>query len=243
MSYCPPCNAALPPKKSTAWDAVGCKNCCGTVFSTSKLDAIAALLRAAPQFPGVWLLLFHVTVTVSYRLCKLLASRLHLIQPDDSEAPAILTNGYQYARFPVLAWTATGAVVGMSLSGAAFAGIGICGMSLSAAAFAVLGYVRLQGWRQWLRDATGEGHRVLEKKIVDQVLSTADNGQPWRILDFGAGTGSTTKHVLLHHRVASVDAIDIKATPPHVKAYDGETIPFPPDSFDLAIAMCEWRRV
>ena len=99
MSYCPPCNAALPPKKSTAWDAVGCKNCCGTVFSTSKLDAIAALLRAAPQFPGVWLLLFHVTVTVSYRLCKLLASRLHLIQPDDSsQGSCILTNGYQYAR-------------------------------------------------------------------------------------------------------------------------------------------------
>ena len=81
---------------------------------------------------------------------------------------------------------------------------------------------------------------MLEKKIVDKVLSTVDNGQPWRILDFGAGTGSTgtgstTKHVLLHHHVASVDAIDIKATPPHVKAYDGETIPFPPDSFDLAI--------
>jgi len=103
--------------------------------------------------------------------------------------------------------------------------------------------VRLQGWRQWLRDATGEGHRVLEKKIVDQVLSTADNGQPWRILDFGAGTGSTTKHILSQHHVASIDAIDIKATPPHVKAYDGDRIPFPPDSFDLAIAMYVFHHI
>lgn len=65
-----------------------------------------------------------------------------------------------------------------------------------------------------------------------------------RVLDFGAGKGLATAHLLRRtSAVSRVDAIDLASHPPHVKAYDGSTIPFEPGTFDFATAFYVFHHV
>lgn len=186
--HCPPCRLPgeeppLPTREpSPAWVRGGCIHCRGTPFSTSKADAAWALLRSAPQWPGVVLLIFHIALMIAYRACKLIGTRLKLLAPEPSEGPpAFLTVGYVYPILPLIAWAAAGAVGGLRLATAAAASFGIEGGPAAApppvtaaslvvaACGAAFGVHLLRGWRLWVYDATAEGYRVREKAILDKV--------------------------------------------------------------------------
>ena len=121
--------------------------------------------------------------------------------------------------------------------------------------------IRLDCWRLFVADFLREVHRIIEMDILNQVLaeccqekisnnssstlkmrrsgSVSKDDDRLHVLDFGGGKGKTTEHMLekCKDTVAKVNAIDIEAHPPHVVEYDGATIPFPSNSFDLSVAM------
>ena len=118
-----------------------------------------------------------------------------------------------------------------------------------------LALLRLDCWRLFVSDFLREVWRIKELNILNEVLESCcehkkqkneeGNSNRLRVLNFGGGKGKTTEHMLKHctKHVEKVDAIDIEAFPPHVKKYDGQTIPFPPSSFDIAVAMYVFHHI
>jgi len=132
--------------------------------------------------------------------------------------------------------------------------------------------VRLDCWRLFVADFLREVWRLKEFAIIDQVMAeccsekrkqldqnaaqgngtlrerknkTSDRDHRLQVLDFGGGKGKTTEHMLDHctASVQNVEAIDIEEYSPHVKKYDGEIIPYPPHSFDIAVAMYVFHHI
>lgn len=58
-----------------------------------------------------------------------------------------------------------------------------------------------------------------------------------RVLDFGSGAGYLTKFISerIGAHVQDIDVIDISRTNRHPKIYNGNSIPFPNNSFDISV--------
>jgi SAM-dependent methyltransferase len=174
------------------------------------------------------------------RICNVVWSKVTGTAIDRESLPPVLQPGYRYPIFPVLVWAASGAfgaVKALEWFMGAMPSWPACGAAAAlGTCFAVQ---RLLGWRAWLRDLMAEGHRLVEMELlsatIDRYVGVPVGEQ--RLLDLGAGSGTATRHILNQHKVQSIRAIDLDACPPHVEKYDGKTIPFPDDSFDLCIAL------
>ena len=109
-----------------------------------------------------------------------------------------------------------------------------------------LGLKRLAGWRQFVGDFLREVHRLEEMKILDDIvqkISQDEGGRKLKVLDFGGGKGKTAAHMKQDPCVDTVESIDIEAHAPHVKKYDGRTIPFPDASFDLSVCLYVFHHI
>lgn len=227
----------MPNSNSPPWQSTACERCRGTVFATSRRDALASLVRASPELPSIILLAFHLLATALYHIIKLACARVTGFPlPRPNERPEILAANYKYPRSTSIAWLTVGVLGGWWLAPRPAAVVG-------AVLGGCLALRRLRQWRQWIKDFMGEVHRVVEMAILDDLLNDPcrlpRSTDGLRILDFGAGQGKTTQHIKEHHQgaIATVDAIDIEAHEPHVRKYDGVTIPLPPRSIDLAIVL------
>ena len=134
--------------------------------------------------------------------------------------------------------------------------------------FIYVALLRLDCWRLFVADFLREVWRLKEFAIINEVLaeccqfkleqhqhdtsttlrqrgSSTTPDLRLKVLDFGGGKGKTTQHMLEHcsASVQSVEAIDIEEYPPHVKKYDGAVIPYPPQSFDIAVAMYVFHHI
>jgi SAM-dependent methyltransferase len=229
------------------WERTLCERCSGTIFSRSWKDACAALLTSGPELPGIADVVFNVFVSIAVLIARgsgaALRARVTGIppKPETGELPVFLREGFRYPTAPLIVCGALGAVITVVLT-RPFAP----SLAIAAAVFGAWFAVRrLRSWRIWTRDFMGEVHRIHEMRILDDVV-TGRLGLPTseqRILDFGAGTGKTTEHLLKQHGVGHIKAIDIKAHPPHVEAYDGDTIPFDAQSFDLAVCLYVFHHI
>lgn len=203
------------------------------------------VLHAVAQAPDVLLLIFNVLVSALMVISRGVWICVTGAPAFDRKAyPDILRPGYQYPSYVAWMWVAAGALLG----GWAASAIGDrswfaiyvlpCALTGSWVAFR-----RLIGWRQWLHDAKAEEFRVRELSALDDAMATLKLHEA-RVLDFGAGTGLVTAHMIQKKgMVSSVNAIDLEAHPPHVAAYDGVTIPFEPGTFDFATSFYVFHHV
>jgi hypothetical protein len=242
------------PSQKPQW-AKACARCRGTVFASDRAEALRALCKATPQLPGCFVLLFNLLVSAGNHCGKLVLGRIlpssnHTM--DSDALPEILAVGYVYPKHTPFVWMFAGVLAAWHTGG--FEEISVTAIIVCACA-AFLSLRRLWSWRHWVRDLMGEAHRVQELQIVDDVVADCSSSSSGdlpvkvkdrpglRILDFGAGKGKTTQHILSGKFQCEIEAIDIQAHPPHVKSYDGQVIPYPPDSFDLAIALYVFHHV
>ena len=235
----PSCRGGPKPPFQPPWNKEGpCSNCVGTPFSQRKWDAVVAFVCAFPEWPSLLELIFHIIATIFLGAAK------KIIGIKDEVYPSILKDDYKYPKIPVALWAVGGADLGRRAANR-------FGMDMWwwQAALAVIGAAiavrRLRRWRKWLRDLTGEGYRVVEVRIIDSVLPAIASGggskaatrtADLKVLDLGAGAGRMTKHIIDRHGIAA-KGIDLDAKPPLVEQYDGQTIPFPANSFDLVLCL------
>lgn len=109
-----------------------------------------------------------------------------------------------------------------------------------------MGLDRLAGWRRFVGDFLREVHRLVEMKILDDVvqkISKENGGRALEVLDFGGGKGKTAARMKLDPCIGTVESIDIEAHPPHVEKYDGKTIPFADNRFDLAVCLYVFHHI
>ena len=221
--------AGAPPFRPPWAEDQPCANCLGTPFSQKWFDAVVSLIFALPQWPSVLELVFNLVATVGLAVLK------KLFRVKDEEWPSILNDGYRYPVLPVVLWAAAGAELSRRATVATF--LGVWWRATVALAGSLLAVRRLYRWRRWLRDLVGEGHRVVELRMIDDVVSGQLGGEPVeKVLDLGAGSGRMTKHVRERHRLDAV-GIDLEASPPLVQKYDGRTIPFSANTFDLTLCL------
>lgn len=104
--------------------------------------------------------------------------------------------------------------------------------------------------------ASGESPEYFaEYKIVDVARDLSEMGIPAkRILDFGAGVGTSVPYVRRYLPGASLTCLDVSAKSLQLAAsrfndaadfrsFDGHTIPFPEGSFDVAFTACVFHHV
>ena len=94
-----------------------------------------------------------------------------------------------------------------------------------------------------------------EYKIVDVARQLTGMGiSPNRILDFGAGVGSSVPYIRRHLPGASLTCLDVSEKSLRLAAsrfereadfqlFDGHSIPFPDSSFDVAFTACVFHHV
>lgn len=106
---------------------------------------------------------------------------------------------------------------------------------------------------------SGEGPEYFaEYKIVDILheykKSSKPNMDPLRLLDFGSGIGGSVPYVMKHIPDAELTCLDVSQRSLDIAKdrflslanfvhFDGVTIPFPTNHFDIAFAMCVFHHI
>lgn len=237
--------AAQPP-----WTRISaCARCSGTVFSGRRRDVLRALFRSTPDIPDVLMLILHVVLLICSHLGNVLWARVtgnkNEVVLDSRGKPALLDE--KTRRYPLMT-TILALVMGAFVGNASLLRLArepSAGVAMACACVGACIFMRrLLCWRQWVRDIVLEVFRVRELALVEQCAG--DLGMPIekvRILDFGAGKGTTAAHLLKYTGLQHVAAIDLEEHSPHVQAYDGVTIPFADSSFDLALAVYVFHHI
>lgn len=225
-----------------------CERCAGTVFSGRK-DALIALVRAWRQLPGVLAVLFNVVLSIVSHILNLMWARVmrrkHKLDLDSRGMPVVADDAYKYPRTTELFFLAAGCLLGRRVQQVLFPEVDSHVAGACVGLGALIACDRLRFWRRWVRDFLVEVFRVREMRIVETVVGgrLGVPAEKLRVLDFGAGKGMTSAHILKNTAVERVTAIDLEDHPPHVVAYDGATIPYPEASFDLAIALYVFHHI
>ena len=219
--------------------------------------SISIMLVVLIQWYHVIVLMFNVAASLGALVGTGILTKLRLLsqQGDGTvEFPDVLKSRYQYPRSTDIAWSAAGGGFSYALLQCAlyfYPGSPYFVWEYTQLIVILVGvYVallRLDCWRLFVADFLREVHRLKEMSILNDVLQdiSTTEGKKLKVLDFGGGKGKTTEHMLEHCRstVEEVQAIDIEPHPPHVKKYDGVTIPFSPNSFDVSIAMYVFHHI
>lgn len=210
------------------------------------------------QYYQVLILLFNITCSLIQILSTTILVKLHLMtQPKDATVhfPKTLQDRYQYPRLTDLCWILISFTMYSQLYKLVLHLLPTnfyLSHPYTQYLFIVSGIffamIRLDAWRLFVTDFLREVHRIKEMKILETCLNDIamfNKNTQLKVLDFGGGKGKTTEHMLNHCKstVASVQAIDIAEHLPHVKEYDGTTIPFPSNSFDVSIAMYVFHHI
>lgn len=103
---------------------------------------------------------------------------------------------------------------------------------------------------------SGESADYFAQYKIDDVARLCDQAQlrPARILDFGAGTGNSLAPMQRAFPNAHISCIDVSADSlelcrevatgqTDIRCYDGETIPFADESFDLVFTACVFHHI